>query len=442
MVLIEDGVVDRDGVTGLANRLGVSDRHLRRELQAEVGAGPVQLARLRRLRLARLLLDQTNLSITDVAFASGFGSVRQFNDAFQRTFAAAPSEIRRRPSLAGAGSTELTLHLSGRGPVGWPDLHRFLRARAVPGLEQAIETDGGAGRFRRGVPGGWIELAGTDQSGPGRASAEASDDRLLLRCRLDRLDRLADLVPRVRRVADLDTDRNAVTDHLVRDPLLAERLAHRPLPPLPGAFDPFELAVRAVVGQQVSVAGAATTVANLLTLVDGASTDGPAVPPTAEAPESDHPDTSPERPLRPGFPTPEAVAAAPLERLGMPVRRRETIRALAQAVADGDVDLSSASSRDEVETTLLAIPGIGPWTAGYIALRALADPDGWPDGDLVLRRSLDPAAPPSAVQLAERAQRWQPWRGYAAMLLWATAEQHSTDSKQSKRSNEREQRNQ
>jgi AraC family transcriptional regulator of adaptative response / DNA-3-methyladenine glycosylase II len=403
MALIEQGVVDREGVSGLASRLAVSERHLRRELTAAVGAGPVQLARTRRLWLARMLLDQTNLAVTDVAFASGFSSVRQFNDAFRQAFDATPSSLRRRPDTAASGATELTLTLTGRGPIRWVDLHRFLSMRAIPGLEEAGADGPGATTFRRGVPGGWIELA-----------ASPADDHLRLHCSLDRLDRVAELVPLIRRVADLDTDREPVAGHLGADPELAHRLHRRPLPPLPGAFDPFEVAVRAVVGQQVSVAGAATTMGRLLDLVA----------PGAEALGPDPDDTIRHR----GFPTAAQVAEADLDRLGMPTRRRATIGLLAEAVASGRIDLSNAADPREAEARLLELPGIGPWTSGYIAMRALDDPDGWPVGDLVLRRSLarTMGRPVDASDLETRAERWRPWRAYAAMLLWATADPDET----------------
>lgn len=385
LALIEEGVVDTEGVSGLASRLGVSERHLRRELKVVVGTGPTQLARSRRLWLARLMLDQTNLAITDVAFASGFSSVRQFNDAFRQAFDATPSTLRRRPDTAASGATELTLTLSCRGPVQWDDLHRFLTARAIDGLEHS-EPD----RFRRGVPGGWIELQRAE-----------SEDKIQLRCSLDSLDRVAQLVPMVRRVADLDTDPDRVGDHLRSDPDLAARLDRRPLPRLPGTFDPFELTIRAVVGQQVSVAGARTTLAKLVSL----ATDGSGEP--AGAGEIVHH----------GFPSADQIASAPLDRLGMPGKRRATVKAIAELVADGQLDLSPAADREQTVQRLLAVPGIGPWTAGYVAMRALNDPNGWPVGDLVLRNSLGV----DAKELERRAERWQPWRAYAALLLWSTS---------------------
>ncbi len=385
LALIEQGVVDSEGVAGLAGRLGVSERHLRRELNEAVGTGPTQLARSRRLWLARMLLDQTNLAITDVAFASGFSSIRQFNDAFRQAFDATPSDLRRRPDTAATGATELTLTLPCRGRAQWPDLHRFLTARAIAGLEATTENG-----FRRGVPGGWLELEGTEDG-----------DGLLLHCRLDRLDRVAQLVPLVRQVADLDTDLGPVIDHLKTDSDLAERLSDRHLPRLPGTFDPFELATRAVVGQQVSVAGARTTLANLVSLATGG--DG----------ANDVPDSV----VHQGFPTAEQVAEAPLDRLGMPGRRRATVRALAEAVADGRIDLTAAADRDQTVARLLEVPGIGPWTAGYVSMRALNNPDGWPAGDLVLRNSLGT----DAKELERRAEAWRPWRAYAALLLWSSA---------------------
>ncbi len=410
LALIEQGVVDAEGVGGLAGRLGVSERHLRRELKEEVGAGPNQLARSRRLWLSRLLLDQTNLAITDVAFASGFSSIRQFNDAFREAFAATPSELRRRPDTATTGATELTLTLSGRGQTQWNDLRQFLAVRAVEGLEL---VDGN--RFRRGVPGGWIELEGTE-----------TDTGIVLRCSLDNLDRVAQLIPLVRRVADLDTDLDPIADHLRTDPVLAQRLQRRSLPRLPGAFDPFELAIRAVVGQQVSVAGASTLLGRLLQLADGRGDGGPNREEQADDPAIVHH----------GFPSAAQIAEAPLDRLGMPQTRRDTIRALAEAVADGRIDLSPAADRDRTAADLLAVPGIGPWTAGYIAMRALADPDGWPTGDLVLRnsfaRSTCDGESTDQVQrgkdLERRSDRWRPWRAYAAMVLWKTATEPESEN--------------
>ena len=381
MALIEQGVVDREGVPGLASRLGVSERHLRRELVSEVGAGPNQLARTRRVLLARRLLDQTDLAVTDIAFAAGFTSIRQFNDSFRQAFKATPTELRRRPGRAKAGGSEnsiVNLTLASRGPLGWTTLHAFLAARAIPGLESV-----GDGRFRRHVPGGWVELSGGD------------DDRVVeIACSLDQLAELSHLIPTIRLVCDLDSDLDAIGERLSADPALGALLAagENPtsIPRLPGTFDRFELAVRAVIGQQVSVAGARTTLGKLLDIVN------------------------PGRDVHHRFPTPTELLAAPLDQLGMPSRRRETIRTVARAVEDGSVDLSVAADPIRTEQALMALPGIGPWTAGYIVMRAFGHPDGWPASDLVLAKRLGL----TGRELNVRAEAWRPWRSYAAMAIW------------------------
>ncbi|MCP4223243.1 MAG: DNA-3-methyladenine glycosylase 2 family protein [Actinomycetia bacterium] len=380
--LIEGGTVDQVGVAGLASQLGVSERHLRRELQRTVGTGPLQLARARRLWLARLLLDQTSLTVTEVAFASGFSSIRQFNDSIRRAFDAPPSALRRRVGIEPT-ATSIVLELPCRGELGWDSLHQFFAMRAIPGLESSSPD----GTFRRQVPGGWIELS-APRSGPTENRGEG--DGLRLECSLDRLSDLAELLPLIRRVADLETDLVPIEHHLARDPVLAERLAAFPLSRLPGAFDPFEIAIRAVVGQQVSVAAARTLLGRLIKLTN-----------------------DPDEPVQ-RFPTPDQVAAAPLDQLGMPNSRRATILAVATAMAKEQLDLGPHVDPDRTRADLEAIKGIGPWTAGYITMRALGDPDGWPRGDLVLRRSLDC----STAELEERARSWKPWRAYAALLLW------------------------
>lgn len=381
MALIEQGVVDREGVGGLASRLGVSERHLRRELVSEVGTGPNQLARTRRVLLARRLLDETSLAVTDIAFASGFTSIRQFNESFRQAFDATPTELRRRPGRSpagGDGDSVVTLTLAARGMLGWPALHAFFAGHVVPGLEAA---DGN--RFRRHLPGGWVELAG----GP--------DDRsVVITCSLDDLSDLTALIPTIRLVCDLDSDVDAIGRELATDPELAPRLSDNGGPPtvprLPGAFDRFELAIRAVVGQQVSVASAHTMLGKLLDIVN------------------------PGADVHRRFPTAAELLDSPLDQLGMVTRRRETIRTLARAVADERVDLSIEADPAHAEETLKTLPGIGPWTAGYITMRAFGHPDGWPASDLVLAKRLGLSGP----QLDARAESWRPWRAYAAMTIW------------------------
>lgn len=390
--LIESGTVDAIGVVGLANQLGVSERHLRRELQSTVGTGPLQLARTRRLWLARLLLDQTSLPITEVAFAAGFSSIRQFNDSIRQAFDAPPSALRQRVGSERASST-VTLQLPCRGPLRWTSLHSFFAHRVIPGLESATDTT-----FRRNVGGGWIELSGQTDDSTSAAPA------LTLTCSLDKLSDLAELLPLVRRVADLDTDLEPIEAHLGRDELLAGRLAATPLGRLPGAFDPFEVAVRAIVGQQVSVAAARTLLGRLIAIANGHEPDS--------------------RPVD-RFPSAELLASCSLEPLGMPRQRKNTIQTVARAVADGEVVLGSHSDPAETARSLLELRGIGPWTAGYIAMRASADPDGWPEADLALRRSADLPGP----ELEQRAAGWRPWRAYAALLLWQSDPTQTNNTK-------------
>lgn len=404
--LIDQGELDRHSVKQVAANLGVSERHLRRELQAEIGVGPNQLARTRRLTTARILLDQTSLSITDIAYASGFSSIRQFNDVFRAAFDSPPSELRSQPSQKTSdGPNEITIALKARGEFDWNPFFDFCKARAIPGLELAIEstdetlveaTNVASSSFRRGLPGGWIELR------PG-------DGGISLRCCVDDLERIANLVSLARRVTDIDTDLEPITEHLAKDPALASKLGSSLAPRLPGAFDRFELAVRAIVGQQVSVAGARTTLGNLVSLI------GDQDEPEARL-GADNQSTLPPL-LRQGFPTAEQMASTSLESLGMPARRKATLAALASEVAEGRLDLSPASDQSKTHQQLLELPGIGPWTAGYITMRAMNDPDGWPTGDLVLKKSLGL----SARELEERSKQWQPWRSYAALLLWRTA---------------------
>lgn len=278
--------------------------------------------------------------------------------------------------------------LLANGTARWAGLEKFFAMRAIPGLESVTEHG-----FRRNMPGGWVELLG-----------HPADTELRVRYQLDDPDRVPELLATVRQVTDLDTDLAPIEADLAADPVLARRLAQRPLGRRPGAFDRFEVAVRAVVGQQVSVAGARTLLGRL---VAEAASVADAMTSTAE------PLTGSSRFDR--FPPPELIAEAPLE-LGMPKRRRDTIRALATAVADRRVTLDPAAGTDTVTEQLLAIAGIGPWTAGYVAMRCLDDPDAWPVGDLGLRRSLGT----DAAELERRAERWRPWRAYAALLLWQT----------------------
>ncbi|MFF4990721.1 AlkA N-terminal domain-containing protein [Streptosporangium saharense] len=369
--LIDEGVADDGGVTRLAGRLHITERHLHRLFTAEIGVGPLAVARTKRLLLAKQLLTETGLPITDVAFASGFGSVRQFNATMKETYGFTPGELRATAGGSrGVADTSLRLRLHRREPYDSGTLLRFLRVRAIPGLETVDETS-----YSRVVPGGTVTL--TPLPGHVRLDVELDDTRGLAR-----------VVARCRRLLDLDADPQAIADAL-GGTSLGPLVAARPGLRVPGAWDGFEVAVRAVVGQQISVAGART----LLGRIVARAGNGGML-----------------------FPTPEELLGADLEGLGLTGRRIATLRALAARVAEGEIDLDGAQEPAQTVSRLLLVPGIGPWTASYVALRALRDPDAWPDGDLVLRRTM------ARLDISEdHIERWRPWRAYAALHLWSAS---------------------
>ncbi|MFD6564396.1 DNA-3-methyladenine glycosylase 2 family protein [Micromonospora profundi] len=388
MRLIADGVVDRDGVPGLAARVGYTERHLHRMLRAEMGAGPLALARAQRAQTARILIETTDLGMAEVAFAAGFGSVRQFNDTIREVYASAPSDLRTargRPEVA-TGAGTITLRLAYRPPLHAQALLDFLAVRALPGVDEVRD-----GTYHRGLrlPHGSGQVALTPADGYVAATLRLADVR-----------DLAPAVARCRRLLDLDADPTAVDATLAADPALAPVVAAEPGVRLPRSVDGFEMAVRAIVGQQVSVTSARTTLTRLLLAAR------PPLPP-------------PEGPGG-GFLSAEEVLGVPDSGLGMPVRRRETIRGLARAVVDGTVDLEPGGDREESVRQLLALPGIGPWTANYLAMRALGDPDVLLDTDLAVRRGAAALGLPDTT-LAAHAQRWRPWRSYATIRLWRAA---------------------
>lgn len=388
--LIRDGVVDEAGVGGLAARLHVSERHLHRVLLAEVGVGALRLAMSRRAQTARILVEQSRVSMTEAAYAAGFSSVRQFNDVMRAEYGCPPSALRRREVGGSAGArregrqpmspgSHLTLSLRYRQPYAAEAVWAYLRARLIPGVEAMSASD----VLTRG-----LDLPG----GPGRVLVERPADGVA-RVMLDLSD-LSDLgrvVSLVRRWLDLDADPVAVDGALCRDAGIRALVSAVPGMRVPGCVDGFELAARAVVGQQVSVSGARTVLGRL-----AAEFGQPGV-----------------------FPSAQRLAAArvaDLRSVGLTERRARTLVTLACRVADGSVVLGPGGDRAEIRARLLEIAGIGPWTAHYVALRALGDPDAWPGSDLVLARRVerDGLAP----------ARWRPWRGYAAMHLW-TAESTS-----------------
>jgi len=388
--LISDGALDTGSVGDLAGRLGVGERHLRRLFLRHLGASPLAIAKTRRLLFAKKLLDETDLAMADVAFASGFSSIRRFNDALRSCYDRTPSELRRgRRSSDVAPGDEVRLRLPYRAPFGWAGLLSFLSLRAIPGVE--VVTDGA---YVRAVQIGAAR-------GTVRIEAVPGESCLLARIRLDRPAPLIELAERLRRVFDLGADPAEITRQLGRDPVLATRLEGLPGLRVPGAWDGFELAVRAILGQQISVA-AATTLAGRV-----AEAYGEPLPASHE----------------PGvvrmFPGPARLARARLARLGIVSARARAISSLARAVDQGRVSLDASQGLPEAVAELCALPGIGDWTAHYIAMRALREPDAFPSGDLGLRKALaDASGLPSARALEARSQDWRPWRAYAAIALW------------------------
>lgn len=397
MRLIADGVVDREGVGGLARRLHYSERHLHRLLVAEVGTGPLALARAQRANAARLLIETTDLPLSQVAFAAGFASIRQFNDTVRSVFALTPSALRaRRRDRLEATPGSITVRLPYRAPLAGRALLGFLGARAVPGVEEL--TDEGTYRRTLDLPRapGVVEVRFPD-------GTDAGGHHVVATLRLGDLRDLGAAVERARRLLDLDADPVAVSEVLAADPHLAPVVARAPGRRVPGTVDGAELAVRAVLGQQVSVAGVRTLAGRLV------AATGVALP-------------EPSAGLSHLFPQAGALAEDPLTSLGMPAARKQAIRTLAAALDEGLV-LDPAADREEARAALLALPGIGPWTVDYVAMRALADPDAFLPSDLGVRHGLAAVGlTGSSADAAAHAARWRPWRSYAVLHLWAATE--------------------
>lgn len=390
MRLIADGIVDREGVAGLARRLSYTERHVHRELVAVVGVGPLALARAQRAQTARILLETTELPVTEVALAAGFGSVRQFNATVQQVFAVAPGALRARARRGGAPVADgaVTLRLAYRAPLDAGALFGFFADRAVPGLE---EVDGETYRRSLRLPhgGGIVEL-------------RPQDGHLRARFWLDDLRDLGTAAQRTRALLDLDSDPQAVVESLGGDPLLGRLVRSAPGRRVPGSVDGDEIAVRAVLGQQVSLRSAATLAGRLV-----ASCGSPLARPVGAVTHA--------------FPSVDQLAAVDPDALAMPAGRRRALLALAAALARGELALDMGADREEARRRLLAVPGIGPWSAEYVAMRALRDPDAFLTTDLGVRRALarlgvgDGAAAAAAVS-----GRWRPYRAYAMQYLWAS----------------------
>jgi AraC family transcriptional regulator, regulatory protein of adaptative response / DNA-3-methyladenine glycosylase II len=397
MRLIADGIVDREGVPGLAARVGYTQRHLQRMLVAEVGAGPLALARAQRAQTARILIETTDLGLAEIAFAAGFGSVRQFNDTIREIYARSPSELRgTKVSTEPNEPGTIAVRLPYRAPLHAQALLDFFGHRCIPGVER-LDDDGYTRSLR--LPHGVAE-----------ATLQPRDGYVAATLRLADVRDLAPAVARCRRLFDLDADPEAVDSTLADDPTFAPVIAKEPGVRLPRSVDGFEMAVRAVVGQQISVA-AARTVLRRLVIERAGSLDASRPRPAQRAQ------------LAPtGFPTPEELLALPDEAFSMPAARRRTLRALAEAIETGDLVLDPSGDRAETIERLTALPGIGAWTAEYTALRALGEPDAFLPTDLGVRRGAAALGIPSDPKsLLAYAERWRPWRSYATIRLWRLA---------------------
>jgi AraC family transcriptional regulator of adaptative response / DNA-3-methyladenine glycosylase II len=385
---IEEGALSHEGsIDDLAREVGVSGRHLRRAMQAELGVSPLALAESRRLALARQLIVDTHLPMTEVAFASGYRSVRRFNAAIKARYDRPPSAMRRGAADRVGSDETLTIALQYRSPYDWPAMMSYLAARVIPGVELVRE-----GVYLRtvaiGEARGWLSVTADPERPALRATISTSLAGALMT-----------VVARLRRLFDLDAQPAAIAAHLARDPRLAPHVRARPGLRLGGAFDPFEAAARAVLGQQISVA-AARTIAGRLAARLGT------------------PIATPQASLTHLFPQPSAIVhatAADLATLGVPARRSETLRELARAVWRGELSLDPAGEPTQLVEQMVALPGIGRWTAHYLAMRALGWPDAFPEDDLGIRKALGGISGGEARALAER---WRPWRAYGATHLW------------------------
>ena len=391
--LIEKDGLDGAGVETLAERVGVGERQLRRLFRRHLGASPIAVAQTRRVLLAKQLIHETRLPMAEVALAAGFGSIRRFNETFQQLFGRPPSSLRRgdAPEASATPKGEVAILLRYRPPYDWPAMLAFLGARAIPGLE-AVSGDG-YGRA--------IEISGVR----GTVSVRPGEGNTLrASIQFPRLSALPTIVARLRRVFDLAADPEVIGAHLAEDPVLAPLVAARPGLRVPGAWDGFELAVRAVLGQQVTVKAAVRLAAKLV------ATYGE--PLAGASPGCDG--------LTHVFPCPERLAVADVSTLGMPRARAAALASLARAVVTDPQIFGPRRSLDEAILQLRALDGVGEWTAQYIAMRELREPDAFPAADIGLMRAMVDAKGrrQNPRELLARAERWRPWRAYAAQHLW------------------------
>ncbi|MDB5447128.1 MAG: transcriptional regulator, AraC family [Phenylobacterium sp.] len=393
LALIEAGALDAGDVDGLAARLGVGERQLRRLFRQHLGASPVAVAQTHRVLLAKQLIQETRLPMTEVALAAGFGSVRRFNETFQQLFDRPPGALRRsRAPAESAGDAGVTVRLAYRAPYDWAGVIAFLTARAIPGVE-AVAPDRYARTLQVDGARGLVIVR------------PAAGEALEAEIRFPKLQALPAVIARVRRVFDLSADPELIGAHLSQDAVLAPLVCARPGLRAPGAWDGFELAVRAILGQQITVVAARNLAARLVEAFGEPIED-----PAAQA-----------LGLTRLFPTPDRLAGQDIAALGMPRSRGAALEALARTVAADPTIFTPRADLESAIAALSALPGVGEWTAQYIALRELREPDAFPHGDVGLMRALtdETGQRPSAQTLLARAEAWRPWRAYAAQHLWA-----------------------
>jgi len=392
--LIEGGALDDDDVDGLAERLGVGERQLRRLFRKHLGASPIAVAQTRRVLLAKQLIHETRLPMAEVAMASGFGSVRRFNETFQQLYDRPPIALRRLggPETPTAAGEAVHLTLPYQPPYDWDALLAFLALRAIPGVERVA-----AGRYERSLAIGFA--VGVIRVEP------ATKARLAVSVRFPKISALPAIIARVRRVFDLAADPVAISTHLAKDPALAPMVAAHPGLRVPGAWDGFELAIRAILGQQITVVAARGLAARLV------AAHGEALP-TEMASEG----------LSHVFPSARRLVGVDFAALGMPRSRAAALAAMTAAVVADPNIFGARRSLDDAIGALKALPGIGEWTAQYIAMRELREPDAFPAADIGLMRALADASGrrPSPAELSTRAEAWRPWRAYAALHLWSS----------------------
>src|SRR5579871_1520189 len=406
--LIHESGLEEGGVEALAERLGLGPRHLRRLFLKHLGATPTAVAQTRRLHFAKKLIDETSLPMGEIALASGFGCVRRFNAGIREVYHRTPTQIRRLAhQKAPQPENQYLFHLRYRPPYNWQAMLSFLAARATPGVE-IVEQ----GKYRRS-----ISVNGSH--GYFEASLDESKDALALRVQFSDSRSLFYIVERIRAMFDLNADWTAIVQSLQNDPVFRGPLETNPGLRVPGCWDGFELTIRAILGQQISVKGA-TCLAGRIATAYGKQLSGAGN-------------------LTHLFPLPEVLADARLT--GLPASRAETIRAAARAVCEGRISFDGVVDSNTLLSRLCEIRGIGPWTAQYIAMRALREPDAFPSGDLVLLRALGLK---NAKELELRSEAWRPWRAYAVMYLWnidqpqKTSGRHAVKGKISPTSNQRE----